>query len=214
MRIVAFSGKAQAGKTTAALHCIKTFGGTKIALADAVKEEVGAFINSCGVAYHDRNLYGTAADREELLTMNIAQWTNSDYRPRAVLNPHVTWETPTRISISYRKLLQLWGTEYRRAQRENYWCEVGKQKIISKVGNIFIDDIRFPDEVKMIQDLGGIVIRLERPGGSRINTPDHPSETALDGYKGFDVTIINAGDVTDLQENVERILRLVLRLVL
>lgn len=210
MRICAFSGKSQAGKTTAALHCVKTFGGTKIALGDAVKEEVGAFINSCGLSYDEKSLYGSAADREQLLTMNVHQWTNSDYRPRAILNKYVTWESPTRVSISYRQLLQVWGTEYRRAQREDYWVQVGKEKILGCDGLVFNDDLRFPDEVEIIKDLGGIVIRIERPGGARISTHDHPSETALDGCTGFDVTIINAGDVTDLQENVERILRLVL----
>lgn len=210
MKLIAFSGKAQAGKTTSALHCIETFGGTKIALGDAVKEEVRDFIISCGVACDDCNLWGSAADRAELLILNVSQWSRSDYRPRRILTKYIEWASPTQVQISYRQLLQVWGTEYRRAQREDYWCEVGKQKILSTDGKVFIDDIRFPDEVEMIKNMGGIVIRIERPGDARIATPDHPSETSLDGYKGFDAHIINAGDVTDLQENVERLLRLVL----
>lgn len=47
MRIVAFAGKSQSGKTTSALHAISVFGGTKIALADAVKEEVAEFLTQC-----------------------------------------------------------------------------------------------------------------------------------------------------------------------
>lgn len=213
MKLVAFSGKAQAGKTTSALHAISVFGGTKIALGDAVKEEVAEFLTQCGVPFEQRHLYGTAADREERLYTNVAnwRWSNSDHLIRTILNDHLEIDVQKRTgSITSRKLLQLWGTEYRRAQCESYWCDHGKEKILKTEGLIFIDDIRFPDEVDMIRSEGGVVIRLERPGGSRIATPDHPSETALDGYKGFDATIINAGDVTDLRESVEGLLRLIL----
>ena len=210
MRLCGIAGKSGAGKTEYAKHAIGIFGGTKVALGDAVKEEVGAFITSCGLTYEPRHLWGSQADRAELLSMNVAQWMLSDYRPRAVLSKYTTWDTPTRISISYRQLLQTWGTEYRRAQSGSYWCDKGRDKARSIDGLVFIDDIRFPDEAQMIKDEGGILVRIERPGGPRIKECGHASEVSLDAYTGFDVTIINAGDLTDLHETAEAILRLVI----
>lgn len=210
MKLVAFSGKAAAGKTTAALHAISIFGGTRVSLGDAVKEEVGEFINSMGLPFERRHLYGSQSDREERLVVSVAEWTRSDYRPRRILNPYMTGLNDTTLSISYRQLLQIWGTEYRRAQSESYWCDKGREKIHATEGLVFIDDIRFPDEAKMVHDEGGILIRIERPGGSRIKESGHASEVSLDDYQEFNWTVWNGGDLTDLHEEIERILGLVL----
>ena len=210
MKLVAFSGKAAAGKTTAALHAIVTHGGIKVALGDAVKEEVEEFITSMGLHVEHRHLYGSQSDREERLVVSVAEWTRSDYRPRRILNPYMTWLNDTTLSISYRQLLQIWGTEYRRAQSESYWCDKGREKIHAAEGLVFIDDIRFPDEAQMVREEGGILIRIERPGGPRIKETNHPSETSLDDYKGFNWTVWNGGDLTDLHEEIDRILGLVL----
>lgn len=62
---------------------------------------------------------------------------------------------------------------------------------------IIIPDVRYPDEVRAIQQWGGLVIRL-----NRIPFPDsHESETALDGFDGFDALIFN--DRQTLTETLE-----------
>ena len=210
MKLVAFSGKAAAGKTTAALHAISIFSGTKVSLGDAVKEEVGEFINSMGVSYEHRHLYGSQSDREESLVVSVAEWSRADYRPRAVLNKHMTWLNDTTISITYRQLLQFWGTEYRRAQSETYWCDKGREKIRAAEGLVFIDDIRFPDEARMVHNEGGMLIRLVRPGGPRIKESGHASEVSLDDYKEFNWTVWNGGTEDEFKAEIERILGLVL----
>lgn len=52
-----------------------------------------------------------------------------------------------------------------------------------------------------------VVIRIDRYRAHGTAAPDHSSETALDDYKGFDAIILNGGDVTDLKENVEEVVR-------
>lgn len=209
MRIVAFSGKSQAGKTTAALHCVNVFGGTKIALADAVKEEVAEFLAQCGVPFEHRNLYGAMRDKEEWC--NIGPSKLIDHAPDDLYTLLIMFIAADgkgcTISLTYRQLLQIWGTEYRRAQDPAYWTRRCREKILLTEGLVFIDDVRFPDEVEMVKDLGGVVIRIDRYKALGITTSDHPSETALDDYKEFDHTILNGGDVTDLKENVEEVVR-------
>lgn len=53
-----------------------------------------------------------------------------------------------------------------------------------------VADVRKPAEVRAVQALGGKVIRLLR--APHAGTDLHSSETALDGYTGFDAVIDNA----------------------
>jgi hypothetical protein len=81
-----------------------------------------------------------------------------------------------------------------------------------------ITDMRFPNELEAIQKKGGITIRVNRPtiyatpkDNSEFNNQElakfnHPSETALDDYLFFDYTIDNKGTMSDLIEEVRRIL--------
>ena len=67
------------------------------------------------------------------------------------------------------------------------------------IDTILIPDVRYPNEFKMIKDLGGEVWRVERPN---ITLMDHISETALDDYT-FDKIIQNNGTITDLQNKIK-----------
>lgn len=78
--------------------------------------------------------------------------------------------------------------------------------------NWIITDVRFPNEVEAIKKRGGIVIRINRDQvfmnqKRAIKTKEqgfeHPSETALDDYKDFDVTINNHGTLEDLFNEVK-----------
>lgn len=56
-----------------------------------------------------------------------------------------------------------------------------------------VTDVRFPNEVEWVQSLGGHVIRIDNRGEAETEQADeHASETALDGYEGFDAVIDNS----------------------
>ena len=61
--------------------------------------------------------------------------------------------------------------------KQNVWAEATIKKILNEKPKIaIIADCRFPNEVKAVQDAGGIVIKLMlNPHNS-----NHASETALD----------------------------------
>jgi hypothetical protein len=69
--------------------------------------------------------------------------------------------------------------------------------------NWIITDTRFPNEAQAIKDVGGIVIRVDRPGVKPIN--NHPSEVGLDNWD-FDYKIANVSDLKALAGTVETIL--------
>jgi hypothetical protein len=86
------------------------------------------------------------------------------------------------------KLLQWWGTEYRRAQDPDYWVQKMYEGIPPTVDVALVTDVRFPNEADSITQRGGYTVKVERlnPDGSAFVCPDrfafHPSETSLDNY--------------------------------
>jgi hypothetical protein len=107
-----------------------------------------------------------------------------------------------------RKLLQEEGTERgRNVYGPNVWCDVATawMQLLSETwgeDKFVFPDIRFPNEVEFIQKLGGKCYRVVAPEREALNklTPEarlHISETALDGYKGFDGIIHNNPSFTE-----------------
>lgn len=86
-------------------------------------------------------------------------------------------ETPCGWTV--RKLLQIVGTDWFRHTYPDCWI-TAFQKRAAQVGctHILVPDVRFPNELRAIQEIGGVAIRLLRaPFGDE---DQHESETALD----------------------------------
>jgi hypothetical protein len=75
---------------------------------------------------------------------------------------------------SMRNLLQIYGTEYRRAQNLDYWVEAWRA--LHPSGHWLIPDIRFENEAQMVRQRDGIIIRVERPGQEPAAGSEHASE--------------------------------------
>lgn len=96
--------------------------------------------------------------------------------------------TEARPGFTVRDVCKKIGNGFREID-PRVWVDATLSRIESADrGNLIaiIADVRFPDEVTAIQQQGGKVIRLLR------GLPDADiSETALDGYTGFDAVIDN-----------------------
>lgn len=85
-----------------------------------------------------------------------------------------------------------------------YKSEDNLTKVISdRHSNWIIPDVRFPNEVEVIEKRDGIVLRLER---SSIPLDNHESETSLDNHT-FKYVIDNNGTIEDLVDNVKHFLQ-------
>jgi hypothetical protein len=107
-----------------------------------------------------------------------------------------------------RHLLQTLGTEWgRKHMGENFWVDVWarRAKKMLELGNVVVDDMRFINELNMVEALGGWTWKVTRPGASS-PTNGHASEGALDGCI-FDTELVNAGTIADLEETVEMAMR-------
>jgi hypothetical protein len=211
--MLGFSGKLASGKDSVALgvvSALKLEPVVHMSFAQPLKEEV----NQAIMLIHDRS----ANEAREILRVN-----DSDVFDEFVsLLSYALAETPGATSMTrtagMRRVLQFWGTEVRRAEQDDYWVSkavVNGLNFASAGKNLFYTDGRFPNEIEGPQSVGFMVIRLEvspEVQAERLALRDglipdplslvHPSETALDDYKGFDLVTDNEGKFEDTVELV------------
>lgn len=117
-----------------------------------------------------------------------------------------------RWGVSPRFVLQNMGTDYlRNTFCDDFFLRNLQNRLVDKQPSLLvISDVRFPNEVEYIKNKGGYVWRIERPG---LTYPkdQHPSETALDDYQGFDQVIMNDGNVEDFRRKITEVYEGLLR---
>lgn len=111
---------------------------------------------------------------------------------RAIEWNHFDWFAP----YSPRQILQWWGTDYRRAQREDYWLSKVRDRIASVPDNHWVvTDIRFQNEANLVRELGGCLVVVHRPAIYPVT--EHVSEAFWRTCKA-DWQIENNGTLNDL----------------
>lgn len=102
--------------------------------------------------------------------------------------------------ITYRKALQLIGTELFRDNFPGIWINAMFLDY-NPTKSWLITDVRFRDEADKIKELGGIVINIDRPSENIENKSDkdHSSESQLEDFP-FDYTVPNTGKLENLIE--------------
>lgn len=147
MNLVAFTGRAGSGKSTAANAVVGKFGFVRISFAYAI--------------------------RSMLYALGFTKWHFGEGK-----NTPLDWldgKTP-------REIMQTLGTEWGRTLvHPDLWVRLAKRTaenlLAAGARGIVIDDVRFDNEAKIIRELGGLVIGIERPG---LSTMSHASEAGVD----------------------------------
>lgn len=112
------------------------------------------------------------------------------------------------LDVTARYLLQTIGTEWGRGLvDENIWTKIMQNKIDrSAFRNIVIDDMRFPNEYRMVKEVyNGVVIKVERAKAEDMSI-EHASENSLEGFE-FDAVVRNNGSFEDLHQKIEKVLQ-------
>lgn len=181
MNILAFSGRKQSGKSTAAEYVQAVISNNLLnikykiySFADPLKTDI--CMNILGLTHSQ--CYGSDEDKN---TLTDIVWNGEQ--------------------LSARKVMEIVGTDIFRSLKSNVWVESTLRKIISEKPDLaIIPDCRFPNEVEEILRYSGHVIRLTLD-------PFHSesdSESALDRDK-YDwnrfSTIIDNSTMTEVEKN-------------
>jgi hypothetical protein len=205
--IIGFAGKAASGKTTAAKHVQRLLGDKVqvLPMASMLRREVETFLCQVGAVDRVPLLYGDQQDKlthfeidEQSARQECPAWDGF------VAENHDIQQHSGRTTLNVRRILQWWGTEYRRAQDPDYWTkawEVALIELPDRSAHILVDDVRFHNEVDAVQRNGGVLIRVERPGFNGAN--DHSSENALDEFNGWNMILLNDGSLEHFLRQVE-----------
>lgn len=173
--IIGLTGKKRSGKDTVATFLTKHYGFEQIAFATPLKQACQQIFTLSDAQLHDQTLKETIDPR---------------------------W------GVSPRKLLQTIGTELFREQLKRVlpeitiptdmelWCYCTALRIraLPTPRRIVFTDIRYEDEAKLVTDLGGILVRIDRQ--IEQSTDTHASETC-DIQSQF--TIVNDGTLEELE---------------
>ncbi|MEA3363536.1 MAG: hypothetical protein U9Q61_09775 [Thermodesulfobacteriota bacterium] len=205
--IIGFAGKAASGKTTAAKYLLERLSSNVVILPMALilREEVENFIRQVGAEAYVPLVYGDQDDKvrvfhidEKSALEQCPVWVNF------VTDNQDIQDQPGQSAVSVRRILQWWGTEYRRAQDHDYWTkawEIKLQEYDLAETHILVDDVRFVNELEIIKKNGGIFIKIERPGFDGAN--NHSSENSLDHYDSWDLVIENDGNLEQFKQKVD-----------
>lgn len=103
----------------------------------------------------------------------------------------------------YRPFLQWYGTDYMRKKfGEDIWLRRWSSKVAQSDAQIVIvPDVRFVNELELIRNSNGFVLKVERP--SMMADDKHISETALDSFRDFDRHIMNIGSLQQVCVEVD-----------
>lgn len=152
-KIIAFSARKQGGKTTAVNYLNKVFNQSCVEVINFA-DELKGFVQE----------YFCPDNWEEETNVFI------DSHKNMVLS----------CGKTVREILQIVGTDWFRTLDSDYWVKKWKIRVLqSRAEIILCGDVRFPNEIRAIQSLGGKVCRLTR---NPYPEDKHASETALDGY--------------------------------
>jgi len=161
----------------------------KIAFADALYREANQWL-STSPAW----LFGG----EGLIdTVRVPDWVTPD--PEAEISVRAPYG-------KHAKLLQWWGTEYRRSQDQDYWVKQWVASINPKANIVLATDMRFLNEAAAVKSVGGFTVQVNRKNvdGTPFVDPsrpaDHISETQLDGYNYDHEITVKTGDQVLLEE--------------
>jgi hypothetical protein len=182
IRIIAFAGTKQSGKTTCATNILNHWKSTTVNqkvkiynFADPLKRDI--CMNILGLT--EQQCYGEDCFKN---TLTDIVWDNKQ--------------------LTAREVMQFVGTDIFRKMKNNVWADATLIKINNEKPSLaVIADCRFPNEVESVKKAGGIVVRLTRKPFSS----DHASEVALEqinyDWNNFDIILDNKNMDLQTQNN-------------
>lgn len=180
--LVGLAGFAQSGKNTAANILTERRGYEQISFAEPLKR-LALFANP--VVRTDR--YGNTWSLQEIFDDLAAEGIVGD----------AAWEEAKKIGET-RVFLQNLGVGVREILGESTWVDAAMAKV-EPGGKYAFTDVRFPNEASAVQEPGGVVVEIKRPGVEPVN--GHVSEKRLPD-ENINVTLLNDSTVDDLAEEI------------
>ncbi len=186
--VIGLSGKARSGKTTLADYLVEKHGFVKINFKDGLVDEMVLRLPDV----LDKLLFGEFIIDDEGISRQCESVKDLfKYKPPIM-----------------RALMQNYGTDVRRKDKDDYWVERWLNKVASALEmgrNIVVDDVRFLNEADAVKLQGGMVIKIKR--SDITDTGEHQSEVEMDSIEFDHIIPCDKGDHDCLYNKMEEILK-------
>jgi hypothetical protein len=193
--MVGLSGLARSGKDTIADYLVKQHGFVKFSFSDALYYEVSEAFEVPVSFLHDAATKDTPSDLMSLFRCRVPEFHQMCLNEELV--PH------SFSMVSPRKILQWWGTEFRRKQDPDYWIKKAAEWYeYAAPARAVNTSVRFNNEAAWIRNYGGAVWRVSRVDRMANDNPVHISEAPLILFPG-EAEISNHGTLACLYGMVE-----------
>jgi hypothetical protein len=194
LNLICIVGNIGSGKSLTADILKLNYGYEELTFAGPVKE-IGLIL---GFDYLD--LYGTQEDKLKINNF----WGVSGRTFMQVFATNIMRNEFPKELNKYKSIQT--ETKIKDINDKTIWvrlCEKKIKEMLKKNKKILISDGRFPDEIEMIRELGGKIIKIERKTNYEIN---HDSEKYVSSINA-DVYIDNNGTINDLINNIKQIVK-------
>jgi len=186
--IIGITGKKRSGKDEVGIYLYNKYKFVRYALADPMKWAVqDIFLMTKRQLWGDRkeivdNRYGvTPRQLLQVVGTELFQYDIYKHLPDLKVPARELWIN--RFKLWYKKTTKKTGFE----------------------GDVCITDVRFVHESKLIREMGGIIIKLERPS-LNYEEDKHASEQEIDRILPH-WTLINDGTIKDLHWKIDEIMK-------
>jgi hypothetical protein len=206
--IIGLCGLASVGKDTVGNLLATHAGFRTLAFANPLRVEAAEAFWVETILFTRREFKESALQELALSRCGDRGFVNCALLHLGELEPNVPRAEQLVKPRSPRWILQLWGTEYRRADDADYWTRQTRnhiQYLLSErlYWKFAITDVRFPNEAEAIRAMGGQIWQIKRPGITAETTTEGAHASASDGSQfAPDVVINNAYDMKHLQQLV------------
>lgn len=228
--LVGIQGQAGSGKDEVARRLVTYHNFTKMALADPIKR-FGAQV----FKFSNQQLWGPSSYRNEFderfKSFTSPAWIEAEERFQKLGKPFVgyllqkpdtkaherleQWFEKLRAEharLSPRVMLQTLGGEWGRAYDPNIWINslINRSTSWTRT-HVCVSDVRYENELKLIQQGGGKLIRLKRPEtdskATEVGIKNHSSETEQLSFTDdmFDFIIENNSNLENLYQKIDGI---------
>lgn len=206
MKFIGITGKKRSGKDKSSMILKEHLGYETIAFADAIKDAmIGLPLRGVNVRHRELYIPDGKEDHRDLdLKINITdifkyvELVINRLGLSAKINSDEIYKTLEQYPFfSFRKLMQIIGTDLIHPINELFWVEKTFKKALQfDTKGVILTDIRFKHEANYVKSYGGIIIDIKRDVET---TDDHISENGIIEY---DIQIDNNGTLKELEEQL------------
>jgi hypothetical protein len=206
VKLIGIAGRKFSGKDTAANILVEEAGFVNVKFAFGIKTLATAFFKFIGFPEDVIHEVVDGSRKEESFAILVDEGTalfaqfvqvEHDLLSTILGIDLRAIDFPPFTGTTSREFQQFIGTEIgRNLAGETVWTDAAMAEA-EKHERVVISDVRFPNELDIIHDRGGIVARLQRDQAKGGQFIDHPSENQIDTLDA-DLVILNNFTLNDL----------------